>query len=63
MLSPAERGLMSAHGTWRHMFDFGGFTSRYPVLVWVLALVVLGLIGLPYVWLAGASLPDRAFAL
>jgi YYY domain-containing protein len=63
MLSPAERGLMSAHGTWRHMFDYDSFSSRYPVLVWVVALVVVGLIGLPYAWLAGASLPDRGFTL
>ena len=63
MLSPAERELMSAHGTWRHMFDYGSFSSRYPVLVWVVALVVVGLIGLPYAWLAGASLPDRGVTL
>lgn len=62
-LTPSDRELDAAHGTWHRMFDFGGFTSRYPVLVWVLALVALGLIGLPYVWLAGASLPDRGFAL
>ena len=63
MLSPAERALMSVHGTWRHMFDYGAFSSRYPVLLWVVALVILGLIGLPYAWLAGASLPDRGFTL
>jgi len=63
MLSPAERGLMAAHGTWRHMFDYGAFSSRYPVLFWVVALVVVGLIGLPYAWLAGASLPDRGVTL
>jgi YYY domain-containing protein len=62
-LSPAARELYAAHGTWRHMFDYGGITTRYPVLFWVLALVVLGLIGYPYVWLAGASLPDRGFTL
>ena len=62
-LSEAERGLMAAHGTWRHMFDYGAFSSRYPVLFWVVALVVVGLIGLPYAWLAGASLPDRGFTL
>jgi YYY domain-containing protein len=62
-LSVAERQLAAAHGTWHRMFDYAGITSRYPVLFWVLALVILGLIGLPYVWIAGASLPDRGFTL
>ena len=45
------------------MFPLDGLVERFPVLVWVLALVVVGLIGLPYVWLAASSLPDRGFAL
>jgi YYY domain-containing protein len=44
------------------MFDWG-LADRAPVLVWVLTLIVLGLAGLPYVWLACGPLPDRGFAL
>jgi len=63
LLDPKERALYEAHGTWHRMFPVDGLAERFPVLVWVLALVVAGLIGLPYVWLAAASLPDRGFAL
>lgn len=44
------------------MFNWG-FAGHAPVLVWVVALVVLGALGLPYVWVACASLTDRGFAL
>jgi YYY domain-containing protein len=62
VLSPAERRLYELHGTWHQMFDWG-LAERAPVLVWVLALVLVGAVGLPYVWLAASSLPDRGFAL
>jgi YYY domain-containing protein len=63
MLSPGEAALQQAHGTWHRMFETGGVVERAPVLLWVVALVVLGVLGLPYVWLAARSLPDRGFAL
>lgn len=62
LLSPSERAEYRAGGTWNDLFDPSGITNRMPVLFWVIALVVVGLIGLPYVWVAGASLPDRGFA-
>jgi YYY domain-containing protein len=62
LLTPSERASYQANGTWRDLFDPSGVTNRSPVLFWVLALVAVGLIGLPYVWLACASLPDRGFA-
>ena len=62
LLGQSERRLDELHGTWHNMFDWG-LADRAPVLVWVLALVVLGLAGLPYVWLACESLPDRGSAL
>src|SRR5688500_14766247 len=36
-------------GTWREMFDFG-FTDATAALAWILALVVSGVVGLPYAW-------------
>ena len=62
LLGQSDRRLDELHGTWHNMFDWG-LADRAPVLVWVLALVVLGLAGLPYVWLACESLPDRGSAL
>jgi YYY domain-containing protein len=62
LLSPSERRVAEAHGTWHRMFDMSSVANRYPVLVWVLALLVIGALGLPYVWLAARSLPDRGFA-
>jgi hypothetical protein len=62
LLGQGDRRLYELHGTWHRMFDWG-LADRAPVLVWVLALLVLGLIGLPYVWIACGSLPDRGFAL
>ena len=62
LLSPADRRLYALHGTWNQMFDWG-LADRAPVLVWVAALLVFGLVAVPYVWLAASSLPDRGFAL
>ena len=62
LLSNGDRRLYELHGTWHKMFDWG-LAERAPVLVWVLALVVIGIVGLPFVWLACASLPDRGLAL
>jgi YYY domain-containing protein len=62
LLAQSEQRLYELHGTWSGMFDWG-LAARAPVLVWVVALVLVGLIGFPYVWLAAASLPDRGYAL
>ena len=62
LLTPSEVSDYRSAGTWHDLFDTSGVASQAPALVWVLALIAAGLIGLPYVWLAGASLPDRGFA-
>ncbi len=59
----ADRQIYAGHGTWHNMFGEDSIATRFPVPFWVLALVVVGLIGLPYVWVAARSLPDRGFAL
>jgi YYY domain-containing protein len=61
LLSAADRRFYEAHGTWKAMFDPSSVFNRYPVLFWVLALLAIGVLGLPYVWLAAKSLPDRGF--
>ncbi|MGH3066736.1 MAG: DUF2298 domain-containing protein [Gaiellaceae bacterium] len=62
LLTPSEVADYRSAGTWHDLFDTSGVASQAPVLVWMLALIAMGLIGLPYVWLAGAALPDRGFA-
>jgi YYY domain-containing protein len=61
-LGPGDRRLDGVHGTWHDMFDWR-LAEHAPVLVWVAALLALGAVGLPYVWVACASLADRGFAL
>jgi len=63
VLTPSEVGIYRAHGTWHKMFATGGFVDNAPLIIWVLALLVVGLLALPYVWLAARSLPDGAAGL
>ena len=62
-LTPAERAANTQGGTWRAIFDPGDLANRAPVPIWALALLLLGLVGLPYAWIAAAALPDRGYAL
>ena len=62
LLGPKDRRLDELHGTWHHMFNWS-FADHAPVVVWVVALLGLGALGLPYVWVACAPLADRGFAL
>lgn len=52
-----------SHGTWRHMFDLDGVSAAAPLPLWMLALLLAGAIGFPYVWLAARPLPDRGYGL
>jgi YYY domain-containing protein len=49
-------------GTWRDMFDLER-TGVTAVAAWIVALLVAGAVGLPYVWLAARFLPDRGAAV
>lgn len=62
LLDRSEVDDYRAAGTWQDLFDSSGIASQAPVVVWVLVLIAAGVIGLPYMWVAGASLPDRGFA-
>src|SRR5439155_5509838 len=62
LLSPSELHAQAAHGTWRHMFALQGVAATIPLPLWALALVVVSVLGFPYVWLAARSLPDRGYA-
>ncbi len=52
----------AAGGTWREMFDLDR-TGVTAVAAWVVALLLAGAVGLPYVWLAARFLPDRGAAV
>ncbi len=64
-LEPAADVLrsQSRHGTWSRMFDLDGFAASFPLPLWALSLMVIGVVGLPYAWLCGRWLPDRGYAL
>lgn len=62
-LDRAESATQVSGGTWSELFDPGSLANRAPVVFWAAALVLLGVIALPYVWLAAARLPDRGYAL
>jgi YYY domain-containing protein len=62
LLRPADQELYQASGTWSELFNPDSLANRVPLIVWILALLTIGLVGLPYLWLAAGSLPDRGFA-
>lgn len=63
LLKPARWAAAQNEGTWRDFFDRNSFSVRYPVIVWVLQLILLQWIG----WVCLAPLlkclPDRGAAL
>ena len=62
MLDDDLLAAQRAGGTWSTglggLFDESGLSNRYPIVVWVLALVLLGVVVFPISWLALSSLPD-----
>ena len=62
LLSPTEARQYRAAGTWSALFDPSSLANRYPLVFWIAALLLIGAIGFPYVWLAARTLPDRGYA-
>ena len=63
MLDEHELALYAAQGTWHRMFALDGVADRFSVPLWALSLVLVGFVGLPYLWLAAQTLSDRGFGL
>ena len=63
LLTPDERLAVRDGGTWSAIFNPDDLANRLPVLVWALALIAFGLVGLPFAWVAATALPDRGYAL
>jgi YYY domain-containing protein len=63
MLSPDELERYRASGTWSELFDPSDVGNQLPALTWALALVALGLVTFPYLWIVARGLPDRGWAI
>ena len=64
MLSEAQRAIQQAGGTWSELFNREALQNKYPglgLVLWYLAVSLLGWIVFPMVRLALRGLPDRGF--
>ncbi len=57
----AEREQYAAGGTWAQIFNRNSLQNQFPVVVWVLALQLFGLIALPYLRTVAGGLPDKGY--
>ena len=67
MMLPVDR-LISQYsgGTWSQLFDFDNWQNRWPIvtlIIWYLAIALLGLIAYPILRLALSGLADRGYPL
>jgi YYY domain-containing protein len=66
MLPVGRFADQQAGGTWADLFNTDGILNRYPVIgvvIWYLAITVLGLITYPFVRYVLSGLSDRGYAL
>jgi YYY domain-containing protein len=64
ILSAVAQARQQAGGTWSEMFDVNALQNRYPgvgVVIWYLAISLLGWAVMPLVRLALRGLPDRGY--
>ncbi|MHB1131711.1 MAG: DUF2298 domain-containing protein [Chloroflexota bacterium] len=59
LLSPAQEEGLRTGGTYAELFSLDGWQSELPILAWALALLALGLAGLPLAVAVFRWLPDR----
>ncbi|MCC6191961.1 MAG: glycosyltransferase family 39 protein [Anaerolineales bacterium] len=65
-LPPDRLAELRAGGTWSAMFDFDGLLNRHEwlgVLVWYLAVLLMGWAAFPLAFVAFSGLPDRGYPL
>jgi len=63
MLSPADRDLYARSGTWSEMFHPGDLANRMPVVVWLLAVELIGLAVFPLAFWLLPAMADRGYLL
>jgi len=62
LLDSASSAANRAGGTWSAMFDRGSIANAAPIVVWYLAVQILGIIALPMTWLVFRRLADGGYA-
>ena len=63
LLSEDDKAVQRSGGTWSQLFDRDGWTNRYPVLPWLLAIELIYLVSLPLSMFLFKPLPDRGIVL
>jgi YYY domain-containing protein len=63
MLEPGRWAEMMAGGTYRDLFGPSGLAVKWPWLVWVVMIEVVGLVAFPIAYVAFRFLPDRGYAV
>lgn len=63
LLAPAERVRHELGGTYSTLFDRDGLASKVPLLVWVIAMAVIGVAALPLVVIVFPRLDDGGLPL
>ncbi len=65
-LTPDKLAIQRAGGTWSQMFDFSGLLNSFEplgVIVWYLAILLIGWLAWPLAFLALGGLSDKGYAL
>ncbi len=63
MLTDDQQVEVAGHGSWLDIFDPGSLANRYPLAAWYLALQVLSVPAVLFLWRFAPWLPDRGYAL
>ena len=63
MLSEESAARQQAGGTFSDLFDRGGFSNRFPTLVWYIAVQIIAFAALPIGLFLFHRLPDRGYLL
>ena len=62
-MDDAERITQQSGGTWSAMFDRNSVTNQFPAIAWYLALQLMALAAVPFLWRLLPRMPDRGYAL
>ena len=63
LLSPSQLQTQQSGGTWSQIFNRDSWAARMPWLAWLLAVELIGLAALPFIWWLLRPLPDRGILL
>ena len=63
MLDGQQQVELATHGAWTEIADPGSWANKLPVLTWYLALQLMSLPAIPFLWRFAPWLPDRGYAL